>query len=343
MPTVLDRLSPLEQELIRNATRSRGDLKEVCERLGLNYHSIRGALSRAQARDSLHTIAGLQPASPDEEPHGNPWPALREQAGLNADRLRLSGCPPPIVIIEEPKPLKLTKWLYAADQHAPLHDDLWIERLCRVAYHEGVEDLVLGGDFFDNDSLSAHPADLPQIDLNTAIEVAGQVLRYIKSHVKTIHILPGNHCRRMAKALNKNLSFKNFVRMTVGDLEGFNVTELDYFYVNDSTPERPGWSVGHPRFFAAYPTKGLDAVALQRQRHVIGAHSHTLGATKIGPYWCISPGMMMRADLTPYLVRSNGLSKHADQARGFVLVESTRQGDLSRLFADGLTYWPDYN
>jgi hypothetical protein len=323
------RVELTERQITEYRAAKHGQRQRLAEEWNIPYNSLRGAMSR------------LGTTQADERPLDG-WPELRERAGLNADRPGLTECPKPIVMVEEPKPLKLTKWLYAADQHAPLHDDTWIERLCRVAYHEEVEDLVIGGDFFDLAELSAHGDDIPMPDINQSLEIAGQVLRYIKSNVKTVYILPGNHCRRLAKRLNKNLSFHNLVRMAVGALEGIATTENDYFLINESTPERPGWSVGHPKFFAAYPTKGLDVVALQRQRHVIGAHSHTLGATKIGRYWCISPGMMMRQDLTPYLVRSNGLSKHPDQAHGFVLVESTREGDMFRLFSEGTTYWPDY-
>jgi 3',5'-cyclic AMP phosphodiesterase CpdA len=205
-----------------------------------------------------------------------------------------------------------------------------------------VDDLIIGGDLCDFDSLSAHPADLPQTDLNQSIEVTGQVLRYLKSAFRTIYLLPGNHDRRLAKKLDKHLSFTYLVKMFVGDTPGFVATDADFYLIDSEYAGRAGWSVGHPRFFSSYPTKGLDQVALQRQRHVIGAHSHTLGASKIGPYWCISPGHMMRPDLTPYLTRSAGLSKHADQSAGFVLVEHEPAADVVTLFADGLTRWRDY-
>ena len=83
----------------------------------------------------------------------------------------------------------------------------------------------------------------------------------------------------------------------------------------------------------------------EMERSVIGAHSHTFGLTRIGKFLCISPGHMMSPSLTPYLVRSNGLSKHPDQepSSGFVLIETTKEdGDVLTMFGEGVTRWSDY-
>jgi hypothetical protein len=328
MATILDKLSPAARESIVNAARVRGQLRPLCEELGLNFDSVRGALSRAGLYDS------------DENAPSQALDILKTLRSLGP-------VPQAVKIVEEPKPLYLDRWLYAADFHVPFHSELALERLVSVGLALEVEDLVVGGDLLDFDSLSTHPADLPQVDLNQAIEIGGQVIRYLRSAFKRLYIVPGNHDRRAAKALGPkgaNLSFTHVLRMCAGDLDGITASDNDYFYIGDSTPERPGFSAGHPRFFASFPAKGLDAVALQRQRHVLGAHAHTLGAAKIGKFWCVSPGMMCDTSITPYIVRSNGLSKHADQAHGFVLVETTdSDGDVVTLFADGLTRWSDYD
>lgn len=261
------------------------------------------------------------------------------------DSQRRATCPAPLQVTQPVANIALHRWLYCSDAHTPVHDPIAIDRLVSVGRRLGVDDLVIGGDWFDFAELSSHGDDIEMPDINKAIEVSGQVLRYVKSNFQNIYILPGNHCRRAAKLMNKNLSFKNLVRMAVGDLTGFHITDHDYFLVNPSTPENPGWTVGHPRFFAQFPTKGLEQVAMMRQRHVIGAHSHTWGLTKFGKFLCVSPGHMMRPDLTPYLVRSNGLSKHPDQepSSGFVLIETILgEGDIVTMFGDGVTRWSDY-
>jgi hypothetical protein len=311
---------PIPVNILAAAARAPyGQIKDLAEQHGINYNSLRRAVSEFE-RSGVRDIPELS--------------ASLSQAAI--------ACPPAIELVQPPAPLNLQRWLYCSDIHAPLHSELWIERLVRVARELDVPDLVIGGDAFDFAELSGHGDDIEMPDINQALEIAGQVLWYIKAAFQRVHILPGNHCRRLARRLNKNLAFRNLVKMAVGDLTGIETTENDYLLI-DTPYSDIGWAVGHPRFFAAYPTKGLDAVALQRQRHVIGAHSHTLGMSKIGRYWCVSPGMMMRPELTPYLVRSDGLSKHADQSHGFVFVESTREdGDVVTLFANGLTRWSDY-
>ncbi|MBK9944196.1 MAG: metallophosphoesterase [Kouleothrix sp.] len=333
---ILERLTQEQLIELQEARLERGGILEFATRHGLNSNTLRGALSRS-AGDLLEPPEQLQLDFRDDlEPTAPQNPA--QQAVDTLKSISASAeLPQAVRIVDNPVTLDLSRWLYCSDIHAPLHSERALKRLVAVGRALEIEDLVVGGDLTDQDCLSSHPADLPQVDLNQSIEVSGQVLRFLKAHFRRLYIIPGNHDRRLAKVVNKNLGFANLIRMLVGNLDGITTTDNDYFYIGNN------WTVGHPRFFASYPTRGLDAVAMQRQRSVIGAHSHTIGLARIGRFWCVSPGMMMRPDLTPYLVRSNGLSKHADQTEGFVFVESTPQdGDTVQLFADGLTRWSDY-
>ena len=339
MSTLIDRLTDTQRQELSQAMAQRGGLKEFSQRHGINFHSLRGGLSRA--RGQAHEP---QPSDLEEQWDRTAALLLAELQNTPEPAEPEIECPPPINIVAEPAPLKLEKFLYASDLHCPLHDDDYVKRLCAVGQQLGVKHVVIGGDAFDFGGVSSHGDDIESVDINQEVDIAGKVLRYIKWHFQTVYILPGNHCRRVARRLDKNLSFRNLVKMALGDLTGVVTTEHDFFLI-DTPFSDIGWTVGHPRFFAVYPTKGLDTVALQRQRNVIGAHSHTLGLARIGHYLAVSPGHLMREDLTPYLVRQNGLSKHPDQApaRGFVLVESTKtDGDVVTLFGEGLTRWSDY-
>lgn len=319
-----------------------GELKTLAERHGIAYPTFRKEVSIYERRQADQEQQEWMNA-----PMGRylDTPVASAPSTQARDTLKtISSCPAPLELVKPPEALRLSRFLYCADIHAPIHDPVWVERLCRVAYHLGVQDVVIGGDAFDFAELSSHGADIEQPDLNESIEITGQVLRYIKSKFDKVHILPGNHCRRLAKKLDKHLSFRNLVKMAVGDMEGFVTTDNDYFLI-DSPQGGIGWAAGHPRFFAQFPAKGLETIATQRQRHVLGAHSHTLGLIRHGKFMCISPGHMMRPDLTPYLVRSDGMSKHPDQgqAQGFVLIENTKtDGQLVTLFGEGLTRWSDY-
>ena len=341
--TILSELSQDQIIELTDANGKYGALSDFAERHGLNPNTLRGALSRMGGIDALH----MTPTTPVDETYSPAFVDDLEAVVPQKPAQRVMGdaCPEPIALVQPEPILRLDRWLYCADLHSPLHDAKWIERLCKVAVALDVDELVIGGDAFDGGEVSTHGDDMEQPDINEALEVTGQVLRYIKSYFSTIHILPGNHCRRYAKRLNKDLHFKNLVRMAVGDTTGFDITNRDYFLINETTPTRAGWSVGHPRFFAQFPAKGLETVAVQRQRNVIGAHSHTSGVIRHGRFLCCSPGHLMRPDLTPYLVRSDGMSKHPDQdrAQGFVLIEATKgDEDTLTLFGNGLTRWSDY-
>lgn len=304
---------------------ARGELQAVAEQYNVNYNTLRREL--AAYRRDVEAWRAASAGLADEQ--------------RQAERV-VAPAPQPITIVTPPLTVTASKWLYAADFHSPLHDERWLERLVRVGLAHDVETLVVGGDLYDLDTMSRHPADLPQVPLSDAIRVNGEVTRYLARYFARLVLVPGNHDRRFARAVNKNLSFGDVVRMMAGDATNITTTDNDYVYVETGGDVR--WCVGHPRFFATYPTKGLDEVALKRSTHVIGAHSHTLGAVRVNDrFWAVSPGMMARNDLTPYIVRGNGLSKYAEQSHGFVLVEHhDGDGDVLQLFAEGTVRWSRY-
>ncbi len=238
--------------------------------------------------------------------------------------------------IEPPLTVDAERWLYCSDLHVPLHNRAYIERLMRVARGKNIDTLVIGGDLFDFASSSKHPATEVQASLNDTLRIAGDVLVALAGVFARIVVLPGNHCRRIAKKLNEPLDFDALVHAALRGrcAAQFTITSRDYVYVGTR------WLVGHPTFYEASGAAQLARAAIKERRHVIGAHTHlvSLQYTFDARHMVIYPGHMTDPDLTPYIATGRALSRHAEWVNGFVSVEH----DKPQLYCDDLVDWSQF-
>lgn len=243
------------------------------------------------------------------------------------------------LVTEKPLALDFDTFLYASDFHAPLHNRRMTERLIRVGRQRAVKNLVIGGDLFDFDSLSAHPKTLATAGLGDTLETAALLLLELAKDF-SIWMLPGNHDERVAKRLNEPTEF---ARVVWGALKGrqpehpITITTFPWLYIG---PEETGWTVGHPMYFSTVPARMGADVAMLEHRNVIGAHNHVVGLmqSRCGRYFAIDPGHMTEPELTPYYMKNRGLSKYPRWKAGFVLVRR----NIPTLMVDGLTDWQEY-
>ena len=242
-------------------------------------------------------------------------------------------------VADAPLTVHLTNWLYASDLHIPLHNRTYLERLIRVGKHAGIKHLVIGGDLFDFQSLSEHPKEDREVGYDDSKRVAGRILRLLGEDFH-LYIVPGNHDRRYAKRLGGYIDFKDLIWAALaGERTKYPITvsNNDYIYINEG---EAGWVVGHPRFFSTIPAKGGAEVAMIQRRNVCGAHNHIIGMmqSKCGNFWAVDPGHMTEPAMTPYKVRSEGLSKFPAWRPGFMLV----QNNIPQIMTDGLVDWQAY-
>ena len=333
-----------------------GELKAVAADHGLNYDSLRGAVSRTRARARLEDRADQDVDIYQTAPQPT-WEALTQSLAVAvmdpaappapADRALWDLFPAPLAPdMEDPLTLNLERWAYASDFHAPHYNRTMTYRLAKVLDYHQVGTLVVGGDFFDFATPSKHPKTVPAVDLERGLAEAGKLLRALASLVDHLYILPGNHCLRVASKLDEPVSFSRVLGMALTDdwpkdgagRSKITATSLDYIYIGPEGPQ--GWVVGHPRWFSTVPAKGVSEVATLKHRNVIGAHNHVVGLarSKDGRYVAIDPGHMTDPYLHAYHRQSDGLSRYPAWAGGFVTVDHS----IPTLYSDGLTYWPDY-
>lgn len=338
--------------ILQEAVESRhGELKALAERYGYNYHTFRKAVSeyerglsgptlrddleREGAHDILRQIAAQQPRQHDLD---DAWERARREVVGEVPQV-----PENINLIDAP-PLTLdyTTWAYCSDLHVPLHSRLFVERLAKVMRYHRVRNLVIGGDLADYDMLSRFPKAQRVAEWKKASRIIGDMILYLAEYVDELVVVPGNHDRRIQNKLDQPYSMEDILGQALGLRQrprcSILTTEHDYIYIGRSheDPLKAGWVGGHPRFFSSTPAKGMADVADRVSRNTIGSHNHLVGLMKSRRgYTAIDPGCMCSAELTPYHVTSDGLSRYGNWQQGYVLILD----GYPQLFADGLTDW----
>ncbi len=316
MSTLLDRLPANQRQALEQAARERGALRPMCEMLDLNFHSIRGALSRSGFYVEEDTSALVTVPQPIRA-----WDAKSIQLSLEGQRL------------------------YCADLHIPSHSVKMLDRLVRVAKSRQVRTLIVGGDVADFPTASKWPKIVPSVGVEQTLDKVGEVLCFLAETFDEIYVVTGNHDQRLCKAVGEPLTFERVLWSAIAGRRfdaKLVASDHTFFYIGDEGDGglETGIVGGHPTFFSQIAAKTLSEVAMLKHRHVLGSHNHIQGLlwSKCGRYWACDPGAMCEAENTPYHQMGDGISKFPAWKQGMVLLD----GNLPTLLADGWTDWQDY-
>lgn len=203
---------------------------------------------------------------------------------------RLSSLPPLLSL-----PMRPT--LVFADIHVPYHHSTLLqEALDRWPCQQ----IVVAGDFFTFDRLSAYPYDHETHSLEHELHAAKTVLQLLASYAP-VYLTSGNHDRRFVHRLGQPMTFRRLIHAALeGEACRVDVTERDYLYIGTSV------CVGHLRSYSRIPGKLATKSATYHQRHVLVGHDHLLGGmldtTK--RWFGASIGTMARIDELWYAERA---------------------------------------
>jgi hypothetical protein len=150
--------------------------------------------------------------------------------------------------------------MITADWHIPLYDPAYVNQMILTARANGIRDLILAGDFFNFDSLSAYDPKQHSAGLDIELREAASVMRVLLESFDTIYYLWGNHDVRMHRALGFAIEFREAMRMVFGilgneALERIKFTNLDHMWIDageGETGEFP-WYVCHPKAYNERP------------------------------------------------------------------------------------------
>jgi hypothetical protein len=245
-------------------------------------------------------------------------------------------------------------YLCLGDLHAPHHDADFINRSIIAAQAAGVTRCIVGGDWLDNEALSAWPEDFkpaPNVvsgqaydrlmeianrltgqerqdiidtigetseggDLQAEIKSVRAVLTALNDNFDEIYYIMGNHESWLIRKLQKSIGSADFAALFMGNSPKAKIVPF-YHLTFESGGE--SWRAVHPK-----PTaKGVSAkLAAKYHQHVIMFHNHQFSVkTDIsGKYLGIEPGMCLDEARAHYvMVRDTAADAHVT---GAVIVQA---------------------
>lgn len=167
--------------------------------------------------------------------------------------------------------------MITADWHIPLYDPGYVNEMILTARREGLGKLIVAGDFFNFDALSAYDPKQESAGLERELEEGVAVMRVLLETFDSIDYLWGNHDARMHRALGYAIQFREAMRTVFGilgaeALERITFTNLDHMWI-DAGDKYP-WYVCHPKAYNSVPLTGAIRLSSKMNSNVITAHSH---------------------------------------------------------------------
>jgi hypothetical protein len=210
--------------------------------------------------------------------------------------------------LELDKPIVLdpnVDYAITADWHIPLYDPEYANIFLEDARANGIRDLILAGDFFNFDALSAYEPKQESAGLEIELAEAEMVMRVLSESFDRIYFLWGNHDARLHKALGFSIQFREAMKQVFGSLgqevmEKITFTNLDHIWIGDD------WYICHPGNYTRTPLSTARTLATKYNASVITAHSHhcAVGYAIDGERVVAEIGGLFDRHKTAYLQRS---------------------------------------
>lgn len=213
-------------------------------------------------------------------------------------------------MFELDSPLTLTdeSVMVTADWHIPLYDPVYANEMIERARHEGIKTLIVGGDFFNFDSISRFDEKQADAGLERELNEGISVMATLTETFDKIIYVWGNHDARLHTRLGYKLAFKNTMQLIFRALDReqygkLYFTNLDHVWVEQ---EDERWYICHPNNYTRIPLSGARVLATKLNANVITAHSHhcAVGYSIDGARVACEIGGLFDKDKTAYLQRT---------------------------------------
>jgi predicted phosphodiesterase len=196
-----------------------------------------------------------------------------------------------------------------ADWHIPLYDPNYVNDMIERSRAAGSKTLLIAGDFFNFDALSAYDPKQEEAGLELELTEGTAVMRVLLETFDRIVYVWGNHDARLHKALGFAIQFKQAMRMVFGNLgdealQRLEFTNLDHCWIKQG--DGRDWYVCHPQSYNKAPLTTARALAAKENANVITAHSHhcAIGYATDGDKVVCEIGGLFDRHKTAYLQRS---------------------------------------
>ena len=198
----------------------------------------------------------------------------------------------PNVKIYKELTLPIDNYMISCDEHAPYHDELWINRKLAIADKFKVTNNVQVGDTLDFDFIKKHPLLDGEVR-KTLDEEFLQAAPSIKAllYFKKNWLIRGNHEFRVSRYTNSLIQAKHLYKIF-----GQAKWNADFIYSDyDKLNIGKKWLLLHPQSYSQISTSVGKRMAEKFHRNIINTHGHLVGMTydRSGKFLVIDLGCML--------------------------------------------------
>lgn len=207
-------------------------------------------------------------------------------------------------------------FLFLSDFEIPFHDAVFINQCFSIARAYGVRQCVWGGDAMHFEAFSPFPG--ADMDAETELTEIDEFLPGFLEPFEKIKWFMGNHDDRPARALNRKISNEKALRMAVSPetYAAFHdkVTPSEYYWCYAAH----NWQLEHAKNNSTIPVRVAQNLTAKYHCHVIQAHTHKQGKTRVNGYYAIESGCAVDPKRLAYPNLRH--STHTDMQQGAVLM-----------------------
>ncbi len=165
--------------------------------------------------------------------------------------------------------------IVTCDWHIPFQNEL-IQKMIEIAAKEhNINQLIVGGDLFNQDSFSRFEKKEENANWDLEMERGREWFRWATKHFISIYVVLGNHDERISKRNNYILRFEHIVRMITDEEQQSKITLSEKDFCNlISTGEN--YRVHHAKNYRKVPGSLGWELAKKYNTHIITGHPHNL-------------------------------------------------------------------
>lgn len=228
--------------------------------------------------------------------------------------------------------------LVTCDWHVPHTSVEWVRILRDVQQKRKVPNLIIAGDFLDEEGSSSFVGTGPKYTLGQELRLGSIILNGLLEYFQRIYIILGNHDFRLLRDLGKKAEgffSQRFARILFGEMLAPALIDTRVFVSNLQFCETVDkkWRICHPKNYSKRGTTVPKELAEIERQNIIGGHGHQLAMeyTKDKDrYLGIAGGGMFNEDSILYKQEPNTSPKWNN---GFVLLNEKGE---ARLYGEGL-------
>lgn len=212
-----------------------------------------------------------------------------------------------------------------SDWHIPHHDADLVERMLAVCRRAGVDQLIINGDFLNEDAFSRWPHHRLNAPWPAEKAIAQDVLKRLLDNFRLVVWTLDNHDRRILVAQEKQyrasgLDEHDIVALIAGNLQNGKLrASIDYHYVLVESGEQV-WRVTSPKEYRRTKLSLANRLAQLYHQNIIvgGDHLSGVGTDDSGRYVVASNLSIVDRERTPYIQVQDTTFPHWQ--RGFHLI-----------------------